>query len=398
MTGYRHRLQEQLGLVRMLQASGLSTYACEVTSACGPTMVVEGKQVINFISNSYMGFSVHPKVIEAARAALLQYGMGIGGSPLACGTTRLHLQLGEVLAAHYGKEAALVFASGYQALAGTIQGLLCGKGDLALLDNLAHRSIIDGCALARCKVRSFRHNDPADLAELVASTSKAEGHRMVIVDSIYSMDGDVAPLPRMVEICRPAGVTILIDEAHALGILGEHGGGLMEHFDLPGGAEIVAGTFSKFAGAVGGFCAAEREVIDFLKHYSSPFVFSAALPPATTAAVLASFELLKTEPQWHQRLWENVRFMLGALKELGFDTANSSTPCIPIMVHDTEKVLRMNRALLDRGIYCSPVVHPGVPLKMERLRLGLMASHTREHLEHALEILAQVGREFEIIK
>jgi glycine C-acetyltransferase len=247
-------------------------------------------------------------------------------------------------------------------------------------------------------VRSFKHNDPDDLATLVQSTSRCEGHRMVIVDSIYSMDGDVAPLDRMVATCRPAGVTIMIDEAHAMGILGEHGGGLMEHFNLPGGAEIVAGTFSKFAGAVGGFCAAEREVIDYLKHYASPFVFSAALPPSTTAAVLASFELLRTEPEWHQRLWDNVAFMLTSLKGLGFDTGHSTTPCIPIMVRDTEKVLRMNRALLDRGVYCSPVVHPGVPLKMERLRLGLMASHTREHLEHALEILAQVGREFEIIK
>jgi 8-amino-7-oxononanoate synthase len=397
MKGASERIEQQLAMVRMLQASGLSTYCREVTSGCGPTMIVEGREVINCISNSYMGFSVHPKVIEAARQALSEYGMGIGGSPLACGTTRLHNRLAEVLAEHYGKEDALVFASGYKALAGTIQGLLSGKGDMALLDSLAHRSIIDGCALARCKMRSFKHNDANDLAILVDSTKGCEGHRMVIVDSVYSMDGDVAPLPRMVEICRPAGVTIMIDEAHAMGILGKNGRGLMEHFDLPGGADVVAGTFSKFAGAVGGFCAASRDVIEYLRYFSSPYVFSAALPPATTAAVLASFELLHSEPQWLERLWENVRYMLAELKKLGFDTGTSCTPCIPIFVRDTEKVLRLCRVLLDRGLYCSPVIHPGVPLKQERIRMGLMASHTREHLDRALEILRTTGREFELI-
>jgi len=396
MTSYKARIQQQLGLVQMLDSSGLNTYSREVSSGCGPTMQVEGKECINFISNSYMGFSVHPKVIEAAKNALSEYGLGIGGSPLACGTTSLHLKLAERIAANYGTESAIVFATGYQALAGTIQGLL-GRGDVALLDNLDHRSIIDGCALCGTKIRSFVHNDMQDLEQLVERTSNQKGHRMLIVDSVYSMDGDVAPLARINEICRPAGVTVMIDEAHSLGILGKSGKGLLEHFDLPNGADIVSGTFSKFAGAVGGFTAADREVIDYLRHYSSPFVFSASIPPALVAAVYASFELLETEPEWHSRLWENVDFMLKGLKELGFDTGNSETPVIPIMIRDTEKVLRMNRQLLDQGIYCSPVVHPGVPLKMERLRLGIMATHTREHLSRALETFARVGRDFEII-
>jgi 8-amino-7-oxononanoate synthase len=380
----------------MLRESGLDTYSREVSSGCGPTMLVEGKECINFISNSYMGFSVHPRVLEAATSALKQYGLGIGGSPLACGTTTLHHRLAEKIAANYGTQSAMVFATGYQALAGTIQGLM-GPKDVALVDNLDHRSILDGCALAGCKIRSFVHNDMDDLDQLVSRTASVETHRMVIVDSVYSMDGDIAPLPRMNEICRPVGVTVFIDEAHSLGILGKHGRGLLEHFDLPDGADIIAGTFSKFAGAVGGFCAAEKDVIDFLRHYSSPFVFSASIPPAVVAAVSTSFDLLHEEPQWLSRLWENVRFLMNGLKEMGYDTGQSQTPVIPIMIRDTEKVLRMNRALLDKGVYASPVVHPGVPLKRERLRLGVMATHSHEHLERALEIFREVGRQFEVI-
>jgi 8-amino-7-oxononanoate synthase len=397
MNGYLERMREQLQLLYTLRQAGLSTYALEVSSSCGSTIHVDGKEKINFISNSYMGFSVHPKIIEAAKNALDKYGMGIGGSPIACGTTSLHIKLSEILAENYGKEAALIFASGYKALAGTIQGMLSGKGDMALLDNLCHRSIIDGCALAHCKMRSWVHNNTDDLAQLVESTKKQEGHRMVIVDSVYSMDGDISPLPGIVEICKPAGVTVMIDEAHSLGILGKTGKGLMEHFDLPKGADIIAGTFSKFAGAVGGFAAAERDVIDYLKHYSSPFVFSASLPPAIVASVIAAFEVLRSEPEWLQRIWSNVRYMLKGLKEIGFDTANSCTPCIPIMVRDTERTLRMNKMLLERGVYCSPVVHPGVPHRMERIRLGLMATHTPDHLNRALEIFGHVGREVGVI-
>jgi 8-amino-7-oxononanoate synthase len=311
--------------------------------------------------------------------------MGIGGSPLACGTTTWHIKLAERIAHNYGKESATIFSTGYQALAGTIQGLM-GRKDVALLDNLDHRSIIDGCILSGCKIRSFIHNDMDDFEQLVQRTSKpaAGHHRMVIVDSVYSMDGDVAPLPRMHEICKAAGVTVMIDEAHSLGIMGPSGKGLLEHFDI-------------FAGAVGGFTAAERDVIQYLRHYSSPFVYSASIPPAVVAAVYTSFELLESEPEWHQKLWDNVNFMLKSLKELGFDTGNSTTPVLPVMIRDTEKVLRMNRTLLNRGVYASPVVHPGVPLKMERLRLGVMATHTRQHLERALEIFREVGREFEVI-
>lgn len=389
-------LQQRLEMLQMLSASGLSTYGLTVSSGCGPTMVVEGRECINFISNSYLGFSMHPRVIEAACQAARKYGIGIGGSPLACGTTELHLRLADIIARNFGKPAALIFPTGYQALVGMLSGLLTGK-DLAVVDNLDHRSIIDGCKLAGCRLRTFVHNNCDDLRRLVESTSSHQGHRLLVVDSVYSMDGDIAPLPEINDICRPAGVTICIDEAHSLGILGENGRGLLEHFNLPDGADVVAGTFSKFAGAVGGFCAADSQVIELLSAQASPFVFSASLPPAIVAAVTASFDLLEKEPHWRQQLWDNVHFVLDGLHNLGYDTGDSQTPVIPVMIRDTEKVLRMNRALLDEGVYASAVVHPGVPLRRERIRLGVMASHTREQLTRALEAFEKVGRRFDII-
>ncbi len=396
MKPYMKRLEQQMGLLKMLRASGLHTYGLDVSSGCQALMRAEGKDRINFISNSYMGFSTHPRVLEAVSNAVKEYGLGIGGSPMACGNTVLHQKLSRLLAENYGKQAALIYPSGYQALLGAVQGLV-GRGDMAMVDALSHRSIIDGCILSGCKTRSWKHNDTEDLKALIERTEGKTENRLVVVDSVYSMDGDLAPLPQMREICDPAKVTILIDEAHSLGIMGKTGKGLLEHFDLVPGNEVVAGTFSKFAGAVGGFVAGDEDLIEYLFHYSSPFVFSASIPPAVVAGILASFDVLQSEPQWHEQLWENVHFILDGLKSLGFDTGNSSSPVIPVMIRDTEKVLRMNRRLLDEGVYASPVVHPGVPLKKERIRLGVMATHTQEQLQRALDILEKVGKEFDVI-
>lgn len=397
MSGINEKIHQGLEAIHMLQASGLNTYAREVSSGCGPTIMVEGKERVNFISNSYLGFSLHPKIIEASIQALKKYGLGIGGSPAACGTTTLHLKLSERIAANYNKEAAMVFASGYQALTGTIQGLM-NRDAIALLDALDHRSIIDGCILAGCKMRSYVHNNMEDLERLLQATSSKPGHKMVIVDSIYSMDGDISPLPKIRELCTKYGASILLDEAHSLGILGKHGKGLLEHFELPPGDEIISGTFSKFAGAVGGFAAASKDVIKYLRYYSSPYIFSASIPPTVVAAVDASFDLLEKEPEWLDRLWNNTRFMLHGLKDLGFDTGDSTTPVIPLMIRDTQKALVMNRMLLDHGVFTSPVVHPGVPLKKERIRLGVMATHSRSQLENALGIFSKIGHKLGIIQ
>ena len=396
----KQRLQKSLAPLRALQEAGLYTYGLEVSSGCEATMVVEGRERINFISNSYLGLSTHPRVIEAIRGALVEYGIGMGGSPLACGTSVLHRRLCERIAAAFGKEAALLFPSGYQALVGSIQASVTPR-DIAIVDSLAHRSIIDGVALSGAKRRSFVHNDAEDLAEVLASTNPGAANsgvtRLVMVDSVYSMDGDIADLPGLHRVCEAHGALLLADEAHSLGIIGPNGGGLMDHFDLPGTVDIVSGTFSKFAGSVGGYAAGDRDLVEYMRHAATPYVFSASLPAALCAGILAAFDLLEEDPSLLDRLWHNVHFLADGLRELGFDLGRSETPVIPVMVRDPAKTMALNRLLLEEGIYASPVIHPGVPPKLSRIRLGVMATHEPAHLDHALDVFARLGRQTGLI-
>jgi glycine C-acetyltransferase len=389
------RFRAALAPLEALKAAGAYTYSLETSSACGATMVVEGRERINFISNSYLGLSTHPRVLEAIHGALAEYGIGMGGSPLACGSSTLHRRLAARIAATFDKEAALVFTTGYQALAGSIQVLL-QTGDTAIVDSLAHRSIIDGTILSGAKRRTFVHNDADDLRE-VLSTAPRDRTRVVIVDSVYSMDGDIADLPGLHAACREHGAILLADEAHSLGIIGPQGRGLMDHFGLPGAVDVVSGTFSKFAGSIGGFAAADHDTIEYMRHAASPFVFSASLPAPLVAGVLAAFDLLAEDPGLRERLWENVRYLTDGLRGLGFDLGLSATPVIPVMVRDQERTMAMNRRLLDEGVYASPVIHPGVPPRLSRVRLGVMATHTRAHLDRALDVFGRVGREVGLI-
>ena len=388
-------VERSLAPLHLLRQAGLYTYGLEVSSGCEATMVVDGRERINFISNSYLGLSTHPKVLEAIRGALTDYGIGMGGSPLACGTSVLHRRLDERIAEAFDKEAAIVFTTGYQALVGTIQATLTPR-DVGVVDSLAHRSIIDGVALSGAKRRSFVHNDAADLEEVLAATPK-DVTRLVMVDSVYSMDGDIADLPALHEVCRKHGALLLADEAHSLGIIGPTGGGLMDHFAMPGAVDVVSGTFSKFAGSIGGYAAADRDLIDYMRHAATPFVFSASLPAALCAGILAAFDLLDEQPALRERLWDNVRVLQEGLRGLGFDLGRSETPVIPVMIRDQERTMAFNRRLLDEGVYASPVIHPGVPPKLSRIRLGVMATHEPTHLERALDVFARVGRELGVI-
>lgn len=385
------RFRTALAPLEALKAAGGYTYALETSSACQATMVVDGRERINFISNSYLGLSTHPKVVAAIHGALEEYGIGMGGSPLACGTSSLHRRLEARIAQVFDKEAALVFTTGYQALAGSIQALLL-PGDVAIVDSLAHRSIIDGTILSGAKRRTFVHNDAADLREVLAA-APPDRTRVVIVDSVYSMDGDIADLPGLRAACDEYGAILLADEAHSLGIIGPRGRGLMDHFERPGAVDVVSGTFSKFAGSIGGFAAADRDTIEVMRHAASPYVFSAALPAPLVAGVLAAFDLLDEDPGLRTALWDNVRYLQTGLRELGFDLGRSETPVIPVMVRDQERTMLMNRRLLDEGVYASPVIHPGVPPRLSRIRLGVMATHTRDHLDRALDVFGRVGRE-----
>ncbi len=390
------KIKQQSELVSKLKESDMYTYCLEVSSSCENHIVVDGKNCLNFISNNYLGFSTHPAVIEAVEKAVKKYGLGIGGSPMACGTTDIHIELMERIATVYQQDSALLFASGYQALLSSVQGTIA-KGDVALLDSLVHRSIVDGVILSGADKRMWLHNDMEDLESLFQRLKEKYSRMLIIVDSVYSMDGDWANLPELYELKEKYGAMLLLDEAHSLGVLGENGYGLPEHFNMPQGADLIAGTFSKFAGAIGGFVTGPKEYIDHLRHVASPFIFSASLSPLICAGILKSFDLLDEEPQWRDKLWENVKFFHEGLKSLGFDIGVSKTAVVPLIVKDTLKTMLFNKKILDRGVYASPIVHPAVPPAESRIRLGVMATHTREDLEKCLEIFEDVGKELEII-
>jgi glycine C-acetyltransferase len=389
-------MKQQAALLSMLRKENMYPYFLEVSSSCANHITVTGKSEINFISNNYLGFSTHPKVIEAVKAAADKYGLGIGGSPLACGTTDLHYRLMGKIARLYEKEACVLFASGYQALLGGIQATI-GKGDAALLDGLVHRSIVDGVTLSGADKRMWLHNDTEDLGSLLARAKSKYRRMLILVDSVYSMDGDWADLPELSRLKEEHGALLLIDEAHSLGVLGKRGYGLPDHFDMPHAPDIVAGTFSKFAGAVGGFVTGPSDFIDHLRHNASPYIFSASLPPLEVAGVYKAFELLEEEPQWHERLWDNIKFFLKGLHELGFDTGQSKTAVVPLIIRDTEKTMLFNKMIFDEGIFASPIVHPAVPPTESRIRLGVMATHTREDLARALEVFGKVGKKLGIV-
>lgn len=385
-----------MSTIGSLKEQQLYTYCLEVTSACENRIMVEGRERINFISNNYLGFSTHPRVKEAVIKAVNQYGVGIGGSPLMCGTTDQHLALAEKIARVYEQESAMVFASGYQALAGSIQATV-GPKDIVLLDQLVHRSIVDGVTLSGSKKRMWMHNDVEDLESLLGTVKDKYPQKLIVVDSVYSMDGDIAPLPELYKVKEKYGALLLIDEAHSLGVLGKTGRGLLEHFDMPQGADLVSGTFSKFAGAIGGFAAGPKEFIDYMKHVATPFVFSASLSPLIVAAVTTAFDLLEQEPQWVQQLWENIDYFTRGVKELGFDIGTSETAVIPLIIRDNEKTQLFNKMIFENNIYGSPVVYPAVAPTEARIRLGVMATHTKEDLDMTLDVFKKVGKELAII-
>ena len=389
-------IKQRADFVAQVKEQNLYTYCLEVTSSCSNRITVEGRERVNFISNNYLGFSAHPKVKEAAAGAIKKYGVGMGGSPLMCGTTDIHNRLKEKIAQVYHQESAALFASGYQALLGAVQATV-GKGDASLLDYLVHRSIVDGVTLSGSDKRMWMHNDMEDLASLISRVKKKYQRMLIIVDSVYSMDGDIADLPEIRKVCDEHGALVLIDEAHSLGVIGENGHGLLDHFSMPEGADVIAGTFSKFAGAVGGFVAGPAEFITYLNHNASPFIFSASLPPVLCAGVLKSFDLLEEEPQWREQLWNNVNYFLKELHTIGFNTGTSQTPVIPLMIRDVEKTMLFNKKILDMGVYASPVVYPAVAPSESRIRLGVIATHTRDDLDMSLEVFEKAGRELGIL-
>lgn len=371
-----------------LKSRGLYFYMRKLESSSGARIVIDGREMIMLGSNNYLGLTTHPKVKAAAMKALETYGMGAGSVRLLGGTFSLHEELENRLARFKGAEAAVCYSSGYVSNLATLSSFLSKDTDIAVIDERIHASLLDGIRMAQCPFRVFRHNDMADLEAKLQAASQM-GNILIVIDGVYSMDGDVANLPEIYALARRYRALVLMDDAHASGVLGATGRGTAEHFGLHGKIDITMGTLSKTLGAVGGFAAGPKLLIDYLKHASRGFVFSAALPPAVCASLIASLDVLETEPELLIRLRENTALLRNGLKDLGFDTGHSETPIIPVIVGDDLKAFQLTRALHLLGVYVSPVTFPAVKKGMARIRVSVMATHTSRDIQMALEAFAK---------
>jgi len=360
----------------------------------GTEFVYEGKRFIMAGSNNYLGLTTHPKVRQAAIDAVNRYGTSCTGSRFMNGTLTLHVELERELAEYVGKEAALVFSTGYQTNVGTISALV-GKGDYVVTDKDDHASIIDGCMLSRGKMVRFKHGDMADLERVLKNIPDGAG-KLVVTDGVFSMGGDIAPLPQMLEITKKYGARLMVDDAHSIGVLGG-GHGTSAYFGVTDEVDLIMGTFSKSFASLGGFIAGDSDIIHYIQHHARSLIFSASISPPNAAAAKAALQVMKEEPERIQRLLEIGKYMRENFKKLGFDTGPSQTPIVPIVIRDEMKTIFMWKALFEAGVYVNAVIPPGVAPNMSLLRTSYMATHTQEQLDRILETFERVGKEMEVI-
>ena len=379
---------------RELRSEQLYPYFRRISSPQDPVVTIDSEKVIMLGSNNYLGLTNHPEVKEASSKAILKYGTGCAGSRLLNGTLDIHVELDERLAIFMKTEAALTFATGYQVNLGVLSCLL-GRHDVALLDKLDHASILDGVRLGFAKSSKFKHNNMQDLEAKL--TRAGEKGKLIVVDGVFSMEGDLAKLPEIVKLKKQYDARLLVDDAHGLGVFGENGRGTAEHFGLEHGPDLIMGTFSKSLATVGGFIAGDAYVVDYIRHHARSQIFSAATPPGAAAAVLKALEIVEREPDRRKQLWENTDFMKRELETLGFDTGSSESPVIPIIVGDDLTTFMMSKRLGEEGVFANPIVAPAVPQGQALIRTSYMATHKRDHLEQALTALAKVGRELNVI-
>lgn len=377
-----------------LRKSGYYFFFRKLESPQDSEVVVDGRRVIMAGSNNYLGLTNHPRVKEAAIKAIEKFGTGCAGSRFLNGNLEIHEELETKLARFFRKEAALVFATGYQTNLGTI-GALLGRNDVAILDKYDHASIIDGCRLSFGQAKKFRHNDMKDLERILQGT-KDKG-KLIIVDGVFSMEGDIADLPNIVKLVKAHGARVMVDDAHAVGVLGQGGRGTAEHFGLEDQVDLIMGTYSKSLAAIGGFVVGSRLVIDCIKHTGRSMIFSASLPPALVASVSAALDIIEEQPQLRTQLWKNTHKMLKGYKELGYDTGTSETPIIPIIIKDSIKTYEMCKLLFENGVFVNAVVSPAVPPGRELLRTSYMATHTEEQLDRVLGAFQKVGKQLGLI-
>jgi len=384
----------QYDQVKQARDLGVYPYFMPLQNSEGTTAIFEGHEVIMIGSNNYLGLTTHPKVRQDAMDAIAKYGTSCTGSRFLNGTLELHIELERRLARFMNSEAALTFTTGYQANVGTISALV-EKGDYVIVDKEDHASIVDGCLLCRGELRRFSHNDVSSL-EIVLSRLPEEAGKLVVVDGVYSMGGDIAPLPELVAICKKYGARIMVDDAHSIGVLG-NGRGTAAHFGLESEIDLTMGTFSKTFASVGGYISGNADVLDFIQHRARALIFSASLPPANAATVLACLDVIEADPTIIDQLWDNAEYMRANLKRLGYDTGRSNTPIIPLIIRDDLRTVLAWRALVDSGVYTNPVLPPGVPANMSLLRTSYTATHRHEHLDRALTILEDVGHRLDLI-
>ena len=383
------------GEIDQLKKQGLHRSLRVIGSANKPVFTVDGKEVINLSSNNYLGLTTHPKLIEASVKATQWYGVGSGAVRTIAGTMTLHEELERRLAAFKHTEASLTFQSGFTANTGVLQSLL-KEEDVIISDQLNHASIIDGIRLSRAPRKIFPHKD-MDGLEKVLKESQDARVRLVVTDGVFSMDGDIAPMPDIVNLAERYGAIVMIDDAHASGVLGKNGRGTVNHFGLDGRVQIQIGTLSKAIGAVGGYVAGDEILRDYLIHMARPFLFSTSQPPGVVASCIAALDVLEQEPEIIDKLWDNTRFFKEKLTDLGFNTGHSETPITPVIVGEAHKAMSLSDKLFERGVFAQGIGYPTVAQGQARLRTMISASHTREQLQTALDAIAESGRELGII-
>lgn len=370
--------------------AGIYPYFREIESEQDTEVLINGKKVLMFGSNSYLGLTNHPKVIEAAKAAIDKYGTGCAGSRFLNGTLDIHIRLENKLAQLVNKDGALCYSTGFQVNLGVVS-LLAGRHDYLILDELDHASIIEGSRLSFSKVLKFAHND-MDALECKLKLCHKDRIKLIVVDGIFSMEGDIINLPEVVRLAEKYDASIMVDDAHSLGVLGKNGSGTASHFGLTDKVDLIMGTFSKSFASLGGFIAADKEVINFIKHNSRSLIFSASMTPASTAAVLASIEIMENEPERIKHLWDITAYALKGFKSAGFDIGKSESPIIPLFIRDDIKALKLTQILIADGVFVNPVVSPAVPKEDSLIRYSLMATHSKEQVEISIDKITKAAK------
>jgi len=381
--------------IASLKEQGLFTHIRTLSSPQGAWLVVDGRRVLNFSSNNYLGMANHPRVVEAAKQAMDRYGVGPAAVRTIAGTMDLHLELEERLARFKGAEAAVTFQSGFTANLATL-GALVGRGDVIFSDRLNHASIIDGCRLSRAEVVAYEHTDPDDLRRKIAETTEYR-RRLIVTDGVFSMDGDIAPLPEIAAIASEHGILLMVDDAHGEGVLGRGGRGIVDHFGLHGQVDVEVGTLSKAFGVVGGVVAGPKVIIVWLRQRGRPFLFSSAMTVPDVAANLAVMDLLEESTELVDRLWRNADYFKQGMRALGFDTGATQTPIVPVMLGEAPLAQQFSRRLFEEGVFAMAIGYPTVPQGKARLRVMNSATHSPEDLDLALDRFARVGRELGVI-